>query len=191
MPQACRAARIWRNSPRSKAGAKVVGIPVVALFQSGDTPVTETTGHAGGESRSHAHRSLTKPRREPFRASRTSWRWPAEKRDIKLKSELERLVRPIRVAPGQIEIALEPGAPPGLPGELSRKLEAWTGTRWMVVVAPQGGERPIALQRKETRDSLFRSAREHPDVQAIFKRFPGAEIVDVREPETPIDERER
>jgi DNA polymerase-3 subunit gamma/tau len=109
----------------------------------------------------------------------------ADKRDIKLKSDLERLVRPIRVSTGQIELALEPGASPGLPGELARKLEAWTGMRWMVLVAKDGGERPLALQNKETRDSLFRAAREHPDVQAILKRFPDAEIVDVRAPETP------
>ena len=31
-----------------------------------------------------------------------------EKRDIKLKTDLETLIRPIRVAPGQFELALEP-----------------------------------------------------------------------------------
>ena len=35
-----------------------------------------------------------------------------EKRDVKLKAELERFVRPISVADGKIELALEPGAPP-------------------------------------------------------------------------------
>lgn len=110
----------------------------------------------------------------------------AERRDIRLKSDLERLVRPIRVSPGQFELALEAGANPGLPGEISRKLEAWTGMRWMVLVAKEGGERPIAQQVKEDRDSLFRMAREHPDVQAALRRFPGAEIVDVRDPEQQI-----
>ena len=110
----------------------------------------------------------------------------AEKRDIKLKSDLERLVRPIRVSPGQFELALEPSAQPGLPGEIARKLEAWTGMRWMVLVAKDGGDQPVAAQAKESRDSAFRKAREHPDVQAALKRFPGAEIVDVREPETLV-----
>ena len=107
----------------------------------------------------------------------------AEKRDIKLKSDLETLVRPIRVTNGQIEMAMEPGAHPGLPGEIGRKLEAWTGMRWMVMVVREGGETPIARQRQESRDSLFRLAHEHPDVQAVLKKFPGAEIIDVREPE--------
>ncbi len=110
----------------------------------------------------------------------------AEKRDIKLKSDLESLVRPIRVAPGQFELALEPGASPGLPGEIARKLEAFTGMRWMVMVAKEGGEKPISRQRQESKDSLFILAREHPDVQAVLKRFPGAEIIDVKEPGDPI-----
>ena len=109
-----------------------------------------------------------------------------EKRDIKLKSDLESLVRPIRVAPGQFEIALEPQAHPGLPGEIARKLEAFTGMRWMVMVAKEGGAKPVARQRQENKDSLFIMAREHPDVQAVLKRFPGAEIVDVKEPDQTI-----
>jgi DNA polymerase-3 subunit gamma/tau len=109
-----------------------------------------------------------------------------EKRDIRLKSDLESLIRPIRVAPGQFELALEPGAHPGLPGEIARKLEAFTGLRWIVMVAKEGGEKPVSRQRQESRDSLFILAREHPDVQAVLKRFPGAEIVDVKEPSPSV-----
>jgi DNA polymerase-3 subunit gamma/tau len=113
-----------------------------------------------------------------------------EKRDVKLKGDLERFVRPIRVAPGQIELAMEHGASPGLPGELSRKLEAWTGRRWMVLVAKEGGDKPLALQKKDARESAFREAREEPAVQAILKRFPGSTVTDVRDPETlkPVEE---
>ena len=35
----------------------------------------------------------------------------------------------------------------------------------------------------EPSDSLFLTAREHPDVQAVLKRFPGAEIIDVKAPD--------
>jgi DNA polymerase-3 subunit gamma/tau len=113
-----------------------------------------------------------------------------EKRDVKLKGDLERFVRPIRVAPGQIELAMEQGASPGLPGELSRKLEAWTSRRWMVLVAKEGGDKPLALQKKDAKESAFREAREEPSVQAILKRFPGSTVTDVRDPETlkPVEE---
>ncbi len=107
----------------------------------------------------------------------------AEKRDIKLKTELERFVRPISVAPGKIEIALENGAPPNLPGELSRKLEMWTGQRFMVTVARSGGEATLASKRKAERDSAMREALQRDDVKAYLKAFPGAEVTKVREPE--------
>jgi DNA polymerase-3 subunit gamma/tau len=119
----------------------------------------------------------------PFAHLRDITTYIGEKRDIKLKNQVETLMRPIRVAPGQIEVALEATAPPGLPGELARKLEAWTGLRWMVLVTKEGGEKPLAQQNKDQRDTIFRETREHPDVQAILKRFPGAEIVDVRDPD--------
>ncbi len=113
-----------------------------------------------------------------------------ERRDVKLKGDLERFVRPIRVAPGQFEFATEEGAPPGLSNEINRKLEAWTGRRWIVSLAKDGGEKPLALQKKDARESAFREARENATVQAILKRFPGATVIDVRDPETlkPMEE---
>ena len=109
-----------------------------------------------------------------------------EKRDIKLKTDLESLIRPIRVAPGQFELALEPGAHAGLANEIGRKLEAFTGMRWIVMVAKDGGDKPVARQRQEAKDNLFLTAREHPDVQAVLKRFPGAEIIDVKVPDDTL-----
>jgi DNA polymerase-3 subunit gamma/tau len=110
----------------------------------------------------------------------------AEKRDVKLKAELERFVRPIAVSAGKVELALEPGAPPTLTNELSRKLEAWTGKRVMVLVARDGGAATVASQKKEARQTAEREVRDMPAVQAILKAFPGAEIVKVREPENFI-----
>jgi DNA polymerase III subunit gamma/tau len=105
------------------------------------------------------------------------------KRDVKLKSELERFVRPISVGDGKIELALEPGAPPTLTNELSRKLEAWTGKRFMVLVSKSGGHNTISSQKKEAKQTAEREVRELPAVQAILKTFPGAEIVKVRDPD--------
>jgi DNA polymerase-3 subunit gamma/tau len=87
--------------------------------------------------------------------------------------------------PGKLEMALEPGAPPGLPGELSRKLEIWTGRRWIVTVARAGGEMTLAARRKADADTALKQAQALPDVQAYLKAFPGAEVLRVREPEVP------
>jgi DNA polymerase-3 subunit gamma/tau len=109
----------------------------------------------------------------------------AERRDIKLKTELERFVRPILVAPGRIELALEDGAPANLPGELSRKLEMWTSRRWMVTLATSGGEPSLVSRRKAEADSAIGEALRRADVKAYLKAFPGAEVTKVREPEIP------
>jgi DNA polymerase III subunit gamma/tau len=107
-----------------------------------------------------------------------------DKRDLKLKSDLERYVRPIAVRDGKIEIALENGAPPTLSNELSRKLEMWTGRRHIVMVSKAGGGATIASKKQEARQTAEREVREMPEVQAILKTFTGAEIVKVREPDT-------
>jgi len=105
----------------------------------------------------------------------------SERRDLRLKTQLETFVRPVRVRPGQVDIGLEQGAPPGLTNELARKLEQWTGERWIVSVTKDAGERPIAEQDRLKRDTLFNEARGRPVVQALLSRFPGAEIVDVKD----------
>ena len=61
----------------------------------------------------------------------------AEKRDITVKMALERDVRLVRCEDGQLEIAIEPSAPKTLVHDLQRKLTAWTGKRWMVVVSQE------------------------------------------------------
>ncbi len=109
-----------------------------------------------------------------------------ERRDVKFKTDLESFVRPISVSEGKIEIALVDGANPQIANEMSRKLEAWTGRRWMVMVAKSGGAAPAAQIKKDAKDTAFRNAREHPDVQIILKRFPGAEILNVTTTETPV-----
>ncbi len=114
----------------------------------------------------------------------------AEQRDVKLKTELERFVRPIKVSPGKIELALENGAPTGLAGELSRKLKQWTGRQWVVMLANSGGHEPVAVTKKAQRDRDFLAARENPDVKVILSRFPGAEITEVRDADTFIQPEE-
>ena len=117
----------------------------------------------------------------------------SSKRDVKLVRELERHVLPVSVGTGRIELSLLPDAPAGIANELSRRLEAWTGNRWIVSVSTsQTPGQTIADQKRERRDDLFRRARESDDVQAVLKGFPRAEIMEVRdlraETAAPIDE---
>jgi DNA polymerase-3 subunit gamma/tau len=114
-----------------------------------------------------------------------------EKRDLAIKSALERDVRVVRFEDGRIEIALEENAPKSLVGELSKKLAEWTGKRWMVIVSSEPGMPSIYAQEQARKAELKDGVRDDPLVQAVLARFPGAEIVGVRAPaeieEPPIE----
>jgi DNA polymerase III subunit gamma/tau len=106
----------------------------------------------------------------------------AEKRDLSLKSALERDVRLVRFEDGRLEFSLEPSAQKSLTGELSKKLADWTGRRWMVIVSAEQGQPSLYAQAQARKAELKDGVRGDPLVQAVLTRFPGAEIVDVRTP---------
>ncbi len=103
----------------------------------------------------------------------------AEKRDITMKMALERDVRLVRCEDGQLEIALEASAPKALVHDLQRKLTAWTGKRWMVVVSQEHGSATVRAQAEERQAELERGVQSDPLVQAVLNRFPGAKVVGV------------
>jgi DNA polymerase-3 subunit gamma/tau len=106
----------------------------------------------------------------------------AEKRDLVMKSALERDVRLVAFEDGKLELALEGGARKTLIGDLSKKLADWTGRRWMVVVSTAAGQPSVRSQTETRKAELKDNVRGDPLVQAVLARFPGAEIVDVRPP---------
>jgi len=115
----------------------------------------------------------------------------AEKRDLAVKSALERDVRLVRFEDGRLELGLEASAARTLTGELSRKLSDWTGRRWMVIVSAEQGKPSLHTQAQNRKAELKDDVRGDPLVQAVLARFPGAEIVEVRPPAGapgPVDE---
>ena len=109
------------------------------------------------------------------------------KRDVTLKLDVERYIRPIEVKPGQFRFALAEGAPANLPQRLSGKLKEWTGRPWMMDIATGGAEGVETSYERERREAAtFRAGIEaDPFVQAVREAFPGAEIVGVRHNREP------
>jgi DNA polymerase-3 subunit gamma/tau len=104
-----------------------------------------------------------------------------EKRAISLKDSLERDVRLVRFEEGQIEFALAEGGSRTLAGDLSRALHEWTGRRWVVALSSEPGAATLRERQRAAERERKSGAAEHPLVQAVLSRFPGAEIVDVRD----------
>lgn len=109
----------------------------------------------------------------------------AARRDLALKHGIETQLRPVHVEDGRIEVALVPGAPGSLIQDLSRKLNDWTGRRWMVSVSSQPGGPTLAEENAAVKAEREEGIKAHPLVAAVLARFPGAEVVDVRTREEP------
>jgi DNA polymerase-3 subunit gamma/tau len=105
-----------------------------------------------------------------------------------LKVQIENNIHLVRLEPGQIEFRPAAGAPRTLAGDLAQKLKEWTGIRWVVTVAREGGAPTLAEQRRTAQAQKIEQVAQSPMVRAVLDRFPGAEIVAVRdrpEPEIP------
>jgi DNA polymerase-3 subunit gamma/tau len=112
----------------------------------------------------------------------------AEKRDLPLKTALERDVRLVHFEDGKLEIALEPTASKSLIGDLALKLGTLTGRRWMVAVSAQGGAPTVRSQIETRHEEFRRGVQADPRVQTVLARFPGAQIVAVRQPGAIADD---
>jgi len=97
-----------------------------------------------------------------------------------LKVHIENDVHLVHLEPGRIEFRPSARAPRTLAGDLSQKLKEWTGIRWSVAIAREGGAATLSEQRKSARAAKFESATQQPMVREILDRFPGAEIIAVR-----------
>jgi DNA polymerase-3 subunit gamma/tau len=105
----------------------------------------------------------------------------AQKRDLGVKLALERDVRLVRCEDGRLEIGLERSAAKTLVNELARKFSQWTNRRWMVAVSAEAGQPTVKSQNDTRQAELKIGVRADPLVQAVLARFPGAEVVDVRQ----------
>jgi DNA polymerase-3 subunit gamma/tau len=98
-----------------------------------------------------------------------------------LRVNLEHNVHLVRLEPGRIEIRPNARAPRTLANDLQAKLRAATGERWTVSIASQGGQPTLSEQKQAAKTARFEAVAQEPMVRAVLDRFPGAEIVAVRE----------
>ncbi|MDF2901279.1 MAG: dnaX [Phenylobacterium sp.] len=103
-----------------------------------------------------------------------------KKREIALRLDVERYVRPISFRPGVLEYEPAPGAPNNLAQRLVARLKEWTGQPWLVA-AQGGGGAESAWERQKREEREVRAEIEvDPFVLSVMAAFPGAEIIGVR-----------
>ena len=118
-------------------------------------------------------------------------------RDIQLKLDVEKYVRPIAFRPGAITFEPAPGAPGNLAQRLSARLKDWTGQPWLVAAEGGGGAESLYERAQRETQEVRRGAEADPFVRSLMEAFPGAEIVSVRklqvesapaDPEAPAED---
>ncbi|HEY4029501.1 MAG TPA: DNA polymerase III subunit gamma/tau [Caulobacteraceae bacterium] len=103
------------------------------------------------------------------------------RRDILLKVDVARFLRPISFRPGAIEFEPGPGAPGNLAQRLAVRLKEWTGQPWLVAAKGGGGGAESIDERKKRQKAEERRAiAEDPFIKSVLAAFPGTEIVAVR-----------
>ena len=102
------------------------------------------------------------------------------RREVGLKLDVERFMRPIAFRQGAITFEPAPGAPNTLAQRLSQRLKEWTGQPWLV--AAEGGGGAESLLEREKREVGERRAEVEADpfVKLVMTAFPGTEIVEIR-----------
>jgi DNA polymerase-3 subunit gamma/tau len=205
-----------KDSPRPLASAEMVLIRLAyaadlpspeealrKLTETGEAPAMASLpapprGPSGASAALRAEprlvASAAAPALTPTRAGPTLARFEdvvdlaRSKRDLQLQAGLERDVRLVRFEPGSIAFSLVDGASPQIAQSLSRRLQEWTGERWMVALVP-GADAPTLRERADAKEKeRLNGVAAHPLVQKVLQRFPGAEIIDVRGPEAPVAE---
>ncbi|MEL6919801.1 MAG: DNA polymerase III subunit gamma/tau [Pseudomonadota bacterium] len=101
-------------------------------------------------------------------------------RDPLMKVQVRRCVRLVSIEPGRLTVQLTDDAPNTLLGDLSKKLQKWTGARWMVSTAREGGGATLDEEDQAKKSALFTDAERDPVVSKLLDQFPGAKIIDVR-----------
>ncbi|WPY94085.1 DNA polymerase III subunit gamma/tau [Limimaricola variabilis] len=101
-------------------------------------------------------------------------------RDVQMLIEVETTLRLVRYSPGRIEFEPTADARGDMAQRLGQKLQAWTGARWAISIANEGGASTIAETRDAAALALRQEAEAHPLVRAVFAAFPKAKITEIR-----------
>ena len=95
-------------------------------------------------------------------------------------TQLRMFVHPVKIQEQSIELRLAENAPDRLSQDLSVKMKAATGKRWVVTISNQQGEPTLAQLADKATDDLRAHVMEQPLVKNIFQLFPDAKLKEIK-----------
>ena len=104
----------------------------------------------------------------------------SNKKEIKLKYELEKNVNLVKFEKNRIEISFNESLNKDFVKELSSKLFEWTNERWIITFSKLKGERSIKDQQKNIKEKLIDDSKNSEIYKNVINNFPDAELINVK-----------
>ena len=101
------------------------------------------------------------------------------KKEIKLKYELEKNVNLVKFEKNMIEISFNENLDKNFVKDLSLKLFDWTGERWIISFSQLKGDVSMREKKQKIKKSLMDEAKNSKIYKDVIKNFPDAELTDI------------
>ncbi len=102
-----------------------------------------------------------------------------EKKEIKLKYELEKNVNLVRFEKNRIEISFNDQLDKNFVKDLSLKLFEWTNERWIITLSKEKGKASIKDEEKNKKKDLIKNIKKTELYKDFLDKFPDANLIDV------------
>ncbi len=104
----------------------------------------------------------------------------SEKKEIKLKYELEKNVNLVKFEKNRIEISFNDSLDKDFVKDLSSKLFEWTAERWIITFSKSKGEMSVKEKQLNNKKLLMDRVKTFRAYKNIIENFPDAELIDVK-----------
>ena len=102
-----------------------------------------------------------------------------QKKEIKLKYELEKNVNLVKFERNRIEISFNDNLDKDFVKDLSSKLFEWTSERWIITFSKSKGEISVKEKQRNKKDKLINEVKSSEIYKMVMEKFPDADLVDV------------
>ena len=102
-----------------------------------------------------------------------------DKKEIKLKYELEKNVNLVKFEKNMIEISFNENLDKNFVKDLSSKLFDWTGERWIISFSQLKGDISMREKKQKIKRSLMDEEKNSKIYKDVMKNFPDAELTDI------------
>ncbi len=104
-----------------------------------------------------------------------------EKKEVKLKYELENNVNLVSFENNRIEISFNDNLDKSFVKDLSEKLFQWTNKRWIISFSKEAGLPSKKQVEKKNKDDLLKKVNQSMEYKQIIDTFPDAKLIEINE----------